>query len=448
MTSTPTGKRILLTTFGSFGDIHPYIAIALELKRRGHSPLLVTSEVYREKIASEDLDFAPMRPNLPGPDEPQEMLKVVRKVMDLQKGTEFLIKELLLPALRESYEDLNGAAEDADLIVTHPITFAGPLVAQKRKLPWASSLLAPASFFSATDPFVIPQAPWFVKLRPLGIWPFRILNSVVHKMTEKWMKPVAELRAELGLHPARNPLFEGQHSPQLVLALFSKVMGEPQADWPAATRLTGFPFYDRRDETVEGQGLSTELREFLDAGPPPIVFTLGSSAVWVAGDFYRESIRAAKLLDQRALLLIGSELNKLNEPLPDGIAAFEYAPYGELLPRASVIVHQGGVGTTGQSLRAGRPMLVVPFNHDQPDNAMRVTRLGVARTLGLKDYRAARVAVELGLLLNDDGYQRRAAEVGQLVCAENGAANAADALEELLSENALDKERGELSYAS
>src|SRR5690349_11281187 len=102
---------------------------------------------------------------------------------------------------------------------------------------------------------------------------------------------------------------------------------------------------------------SLNLLRFLGKGPTPIVFTLGSAAVHIAGDFYRESIKAAKLLNRRAVLLIGGERNRPAEPLPEGIIAVNYAPFGEILPRAAAMVHQCGVGTTAQGLRAGIPML-------------------------------------------------------------------------------------------
>jgi UDP:flavonoid glycosyltransferase YjiC (YdhE family) len=90
------------------------------------------------------------------------------------------------------------------------------------------------------------------------------------------------------------------------------------------------------------------------------------------------------------------------------------------------MVHQGGVGTTGQGLRAGIPMLVVPFAHDQPDNAARVTRLGVARTVGRKEYKAELVARELKELLLNPFYVRRAHQIGHRVRCENGAGLAVD----------------------
>jgi UDP:flavonoid glycosyltransferase YjiC (YdhE family) len=136
-------------------------------------------------------------------------------------------------------------------------------------------------------------------------------------------------------------------------------------------------------------------------------------------------------LGERALLLIGDERNR-PASLPEGVAAFDYAPYSEVLPRARAVVHQGGVGTTGQGLRAGVPSLVVPFSHDQFDNAARVARLGAGRSLPRSKYNAQSAARELRLMLNDKSYAERAAEVGRIVQSEDGAASACDAIEEVL----------------
>ena len=126
----------------------------------------------------------------------------------------------------------------------------------------------------------------------------------------------------------------------------------------------------------------------------------GSAAI--GGESLSRVGRAARGLGRRALLLIGHERNRPLEPLPAGIAAFEYAPYGEVLPRASAVVHQGGVGTTGQALRAGRPALVVPFSHDQFDNGARVARLGCGRMLARGRYNAASATRELRAILDDE----------------------------------------------
>jgi rhamnosyltransferase subunit B len=416
-------KRIVMTTFGSLGDLHPYVALALEMKRRGRiEPVIATSEVYREKIESLGIEFRPLRPDLPALDS-EAAVEIIDKVFDPRRGAEFLFKELLVPALRDSYEDLKTALRGADLLVSHPVTIAAPLVAQKTGVPWVSTVLAPSSLWSDYDPFVPPNAAWLYKVMKAG-GPIVAhgFKKLIEAMTNPWLKPLYEFRKELDLPRGRHPIFEGQYSPELNLALFSKAMYQPPVDLPPHTLITGFPFYDKKDNS----SISRELLNFLGSASAPIVFTLGSSAVHIAGDFFRESIEAARLLKRRAVFLVGDEKNKPREPLPDGMAAFAYAPYGELLPRAAAMVHQGGVGTTGQGLRAGIPMLVMPYNHDQPDNAARVTRLGAARTIARKNYKAERVAGELKELLYNPSYAKRARAIGRQVRAENGAAAAVD----------------------
>src|SRR5947207_2194179 len=77
--------RIVISTFGSFGDIHPYVAIAVELKARGHTPVIATSQVYREKLEALRIDFHPVRPPMPSPDDPDEVGRVVEEVMDARR---------------------------------------------------------------------------------------------------------------------------------------------------------------------------------------------------------------------------------------------------------------------------------------------------------------------------------------------------------------------------
>jgi UDP:flavonoid glycosyltransferase YjiC (YdhE family) len=110
--------------------------------------------------------------------------------------------------------------------------------------------------------------------------------------------------------------------------------------------------------------------------------------------------------------------------LPAGVIAVPYAPHAAVFPRAAVVVHQGGIGTTGEAMRAGRPMLVVPYSHDQPDQAARLTRLGVARRVPRERYAAAVAAREIRGLLEDARYAERAAGIGSRVRIETGAATA------------------------
>lgn len=422
--------RIVLCTFGSFGDLHPYLAVGRALQARGHHAVLATHGFYREKVQALGLGFHPVRPDRPDTDADTG---IMRRMMEPRRGTERIIRELFMPVLRGTYDDLLEACVDADALVSHPLAHPAPLVAAKLPgLRWASSHLAPIGFLSAHDPPVLPPAPWLERLRPLGPGFHRGLFRVVKTAVRPWMRPLDRLRTDLGLpRGVGHPLFEGAHAPALVLAMFSRELAAPAPDWPCQTRVTGFPFYDRAED--HAAGLPPELARFLDAGPPPIVFTLGTSAVHAAGDFFVQSAAAAARLGCRAVLLLGREVRDrpVIAPCPT-LLPVDYAPFSALFPRAAAVVHQGGVGTTGQAMRAGVPQLIVPFAHDQHDNAARVVRRGLGRTVSRPRYLAGGVAAELSRLAGNPGYSRRAAEVGARVRAEDGAAAAGDAIEELL----------------
>ena len=418
--------RIVLSNIGTYGDIHPLVAIALELKRRGHAPVMALPAVYEPRIKPLGLEFRTVRPNI----DPGNSL-LVEMVYDVKKGTETGLREFLFPALRQTYDDLLAAATTparADLLLLGELNYAGPIVAEVTGIPWASYVLAPFSFFSAFDPPVLPPYPRLAradKLAGMG----RAMKRLARFATRKWPEPVYELRRELGLQKGSNPLFDAKHSPSLVLALFSRVLGVEQKDWPANTLITGFCFYDA---DAGNAALPPHLEEFLAAGEPPAVFTLGSAAVLAAGQFYEHSARAAIKLGVRAVLLIGADpRNRPREPLPDSICVAEYAPYSALFPRASLVVHQGGVGTTAQCLRAGKPMLIMPYSHDQPDNARRMRRLKVARVIRKANYTPARVARRLKAMLAEPLFARRAASVAMQLSHEDGVKAACDALEQL-----------------
>src|SRR5262249_33016714 len=117
--------RIVLTTFGSLGDLHPYLAIALELQKRGHQPVVATHAVYRPRVEAMALEFAPVRP---GGEEWADPAGVIREAMDAQRGSDVVLRKLVLPHLRETRDDLLVAARGADLIVDHVLTFTSPLV--------------------------------------------------------------------------------------------------------------------------------------------------------------------------------------------------------------------------------------------------------------------------------------------------------------------------------
>ncbi|MGA7241091.1 MAG: glycosyltransferase [Bryobacteraceae bacterium] len=417
------GKRILLTTTGSLGDLHPFLAIGLGLQARGHIVTIATSDLYRTKVEHTGFRFAPM-----GPHFESFSHEFMREVMHARHGPERLIRRILYACTPAAYAEVMEALRYADAIVTHPITFAAQIAAEKSGLPWISTVTAPIVFFSKYDPPVLAPMPLLGKLRRLGPGVNGLLRSLVRLKTGSWKRPIEEFRVSLALPSGRDPVFEGQHSPRRILAMFSAVMAEPQPDWPPQTRIIGFPFYD---QTEHGQRLDPEFDRFLDAGPPAVVFTLGSAAVLAAGNFYQDSLAAVKRLGCRAVLLTGA--NTVDGPLPPDTLVIPYAPYSKILPRAACVVHQGGIGTCGQTLLAGRPMLVMPFAFDQQDNAARLQRLGVARTIRRNRYSANSAAAELECLLKDVRYAKRAEELRRRVAQEDAVTAACDAVEECLA---------------
>ena len=418
--------RIVLSNIGTFGDINPLIAVALELKRRGHEPVMVVPAVYGPKIVPLGLEFRAVRPDL----DPKNTL-LAEMIYDVRKGTERGLREFLFPVLWETYEDLLAAVTlpvRADLMLVGELNYAGPLVAEMTGIRWASYVLAPLSFFSAYDPPVLPMYPRLARADRTVPGIGHAIRRLARLVSRKWPQPIYDLRAELGLPRGSNPLFDAKHSPYLVLAMFSEVLGQAQPDWPEQTKITGFCFYDA---DAGNAALPAHLEDFLAGGEAPLVFTLGSAAVMAAGNFYEFGAQAAERLGKRAVLLLGSDArNRPKRQLPASICVAEYAPYSSLFSRALVVIHQGGVGTTAQCLRAGKPMLIMPYSHDQPDNARRMQRLKVARVAPKGEFTVGRVVRELKRLF-DGAYAQRAGQVAAMVAEEDGVGTGCDALEGL-----------------
>ena len=314
---------------------------------------------------------------------PQEL---ARRVADPLLGTQTLVRDLIMPHLRESHQQLREAARDADLLVSHPLTFMLQVVAAEQRKPWLSSVLAPASFLSRNDPPAMAPINSMQIAQRLGPWAYDPLMRFIRGTVRRWEQPLHELRAELGMPRSdKIMVFEGQFSPLGTLALFDAPLMQPQADWPPHTRLCGTPLYDgsRGRSFVAGRAAGIPGRRRcahrVRAG------IIGRMAGW---GFLACAIEAARQLGRRAILVTGAD------PLPDlpaSVRVFSYLPYSQVFPHACAVVHQAGIGTLSQALRAGRPQLITPVWFDQPDNAARACKLGVARTLPFRRATAARL---------------------------------------------------------
>jgi UDP:flavonoid glycosyltransferase YjiC (YdhE family) len=419
--------RVVLTTIGTLGDLHPYLAVAQALKKIGIDSVIATSDIYKEKVEKLGLKYAEIRPKTPDLKKNPEYMA---RFMDLKEGSSRVINEIVLPSLRDSFDDLMQITQPGDVLVSHILTFSTRIVAEVKQLPWISTTLQPMAFFSAYEPPLIPQLYFLPQMKFLGPSFYKVLFKFARLSVKSWDRPWHRLRKDMGLAKIKHsPMFDGQYSSRLHLAMFSRMLGDAQPDWPQNTVITGFPFFDQ-DESSD---ISPELEQFLSQGPAPIVFTLGSSAVWDAGDFYEQSLKAVEQTGQRAVFLIGKDTpNKLSR-LPEGTFCADYAPFSKLFSRASMIVHQGGVGTTGQAMLSGRPMIVMPWSHDQPDNAERVRKLGIARVIHRTKYSSACVGEHIRAILADASFSQNAQKVREKMLYERGAEAAASLIAKHLS---------------
>lgn len=428
-------RKVVISTAGSLGDLNPFVALALELKRRGYEAAIASQIEFRSKVEAEGIVYYPLRPGVE--DVKNELgcdqQTVFRKVTNGSSGLPFLVRRIAMPFLRRAYADMMAATQGAALVVTHPSAFAARLAAETRGIQWMSAVLAPFGLMSSIDPPVFSTAPGLALLRELTNARFdAALLAMVKKVADPWTAPFQALRRELGLPPVINPLFEGQFSPYATLALYSRWMGDLQSDQPVNCDITGFAFYDQ--PAGAPSELPQDLKDFLAEGPPPLVFSLGTALVNDPGDFYQRSLETALNLNRRAVFLgldgaLGDNADAVRRSLPSTMIGAGYVPHSMIFPHAEAIVHHGGVGTTAQALRAGKPQLITPFAGDQPDNAMRMCRLGVATQLAPNAYTPRRAASAIATLTADRHAARRAVDIGRFVAQERGAEVAADLIE-------------------
>ena len=383
-------RKILLTTFGSYGDLHPYIAMARVFKANGDEVTIATHTDYRDQVERIGARFVPVRPGLEelGPQESWSA-----KANHWLTGVEFITKSIIMPYLADGYTAIKAAAVGHDLIISHVLCFATPLVAEELGIPWVSTVLQPASFFSAYDPPSLGFLSILPRLKFLGPKRMRWLLQTLAKRTESWLQPLTDFRRQHGFPPStRNVLIDG-FSPYGTLALFSSSFCPPQPDWPASTQQIGFPLFD--EETTSE--ISPELKTFLDAGPPPVIFTLGSAIVMMQTPYYEIAYQAVKKLGLRAVFLVGKNPQRVPAAaMSDSqIHVSAYEPFSKLFPHGTANVHQCGIGTTSQALASGRPQVLVPFAHDQPDNARRVVELGCGQAISASRLSVRRMVAAL-----------------------------------------------------
>lgn len=408
----------ILVPFGSAGDVYPFVALGMELKRRGHRITMITSEYFGELARNAGFEFTASTSS-------EAYLAVVRDpdYWHPVRSTHLLINRSINPSIAVTYELLRQAYRPGETAVVAGTLALGARVAHdKLGLPLTTVHLQPSAIRSCHEPSVHPGFGWIHRLplrwRPLA---FRLIDAVADRL---FAGPLNAFRATLDLPPITRLFGSWWHSPESTLAMFPAWYAAPQPDWPAQVSLCDFPLYDAE----ELEDSSADLERYLTAAEPPIVFTSGS-AMSSAHDFFAASAEACLELGRRALFVTRFE-QQLPHPLPAHVHHMAYVPFSRLLPRAAAFVHHGGIGTAAQALKAGVPQIVTPYCYDQHDNAAHLETLGVAVTVPRGQYSATRVAGELKRLLSDRIVHQRCAELAaHFDKSGESIARAADALE-------------------
>lgn len=431
--------KIILATMGSLGDLYPFIAIGLALQELGHGPVIASHDIYRGTVENAGLGFAAIRPGEQDVFD-RTGLDMGGLVLRATEDPWFLLRDVYLPFAPMMFEDVASIASGAAAIVAHNWAFGAIVAAEASQIPLARVALSPLFLQSAIRPSVTGAAPYLsAPWGPPGIAYNRLIREVVRSQLAAKMTPLEALRDSLGLPTGHDHVFDfgRQDAAELILAIYSRAFADIEADHSERVVQCGFP---RLDPT--SFPLPEGLNAFLDAGPAPVIFTLGSFVANGGLDVYRAGLAACRRLGHRSILIASQDQIDRLQPLaaPDTFLC-SYAPHALIFPRAAAIVHHGGIGTTGEALRSGKPQLVIPFLGDQPDNSLRLVRLGVARRLKIADNRRPGTSIveciagALRPLIDDARYRAAGAAIAAELIGERGAHRAALEIDRMVAKS-------------
>lgn len=379
----------LLIPFGSAGDVNPFLGLAAEFQRRGHTVTVATNGYFVPKAQTLGLETVELGTR-------DEYLNLLDHpdIWHPTRATGAVLGNHLMPrAVREQFELVRQQqlAHPDLVVVAGSLAFGAITAGEALGVPLAVLHLQPSLLRSDVDPPLLPGMP-FGSRTPR--WMVRVIFWIAdHFIIDPALnKSVGPLRKELGLPRQRRYLKDWIHGTGKAIGLFPAWYATAP-DWPANFVQTGFP---RFDGTVEP--LSPDLQNFLAAGTPPIAVTFGSGMTQ-AGPYFAAAAQALAALDRRGIILTPFR-QQVPDPLPAGVIQQDYVSLKALLPRCAALIHHGGIGTTSQALAAGIPQLIMPLAHDQPDNAHRIERLGVGLALPPKQFTATRLAAQLRRLLD------------------------------------------------
>ena len=419
--------RIAIVTFGSRGDVQPYLALGLGLKHAGHSVRVVTQRECESLVREYGLDYGAVAGD-------------VRALMQSEVGQQAIntspnpvrfgwnAMKLVQPLLRQMAVDCLTACEESDVLLC--FAFFRPFgisLAEKLHIPYVEAAVVP---MHPTRAFPSPSLP--LSTYRLG----GTLNRVTHILTSQafaqvFRPAVNRMRQEV-LHLPPWPIWNAtpgrRQQRNLVLYGFSPSVVPRPADWDELIKVTGYWFLD---PPIHWRP-PTDLVDFLQAGPPPVYVGFGSIPsrnATSAEETTRLVVSALSLAKQRGILLAGWGGLQQSD-VPDTVMMVESIPHSWLFPQMAAIVHHGGAGTTAASLRAGVPSLLIPFGMDQHFWAQRVMDRGVGpQPIPRDKLTASGLAQAILAAVGDQDMRARAAKLGEHIRAEDGIGSAVEAFQ-------------------
>lgn len=405
----PAGT-VLIATVGSVGDMHPFLALGLALQRQGHAVRFMASPVHAERVRASGLDFQPL-----GTAAGFEAVADDPALWDPRTAMGVFWR-----GLRERLHDLPAAAAampqgvPASLLV-HPLLLPAAALARARRpgLRVLAAWLAPQNLRSCHHPMMVGplRIPRWVPMA----WRRALWRRIDRRFIDP--APLPELnaaRAAAGLAPVAHFMPHLNAVADQSLTLFPDWFAATAPDWPQPMLRGSFPLFDPAADAA----LPDAVSRFLDAGPAPVLITLGTFQRH-GGPVLARVVAAARAQGRRSLVL-AAERAQLPLPDADDLLWQPYVPLGALLPHAAALVHHGGIGTTAEALRAAVPQLVLPWAFDQFDNAQRVRRLGVGLTLPTRRLRDAGLRRSLAQLLSSPAIAAACRASAQRLAADPG----------------------------
>ena len=412
----------LVMPLGSAGDVHPFIGLALELKRRGHEVTLSTNGYFADLAHRFGLDFVELGSEATfyaGIQSP-ELWHPFRSFPYLYRG-------MIAPIVRPQFEIVARESAKRPTIVLSNCFGFGALNAQdKLGVTVVSVHLQPVMLWSKCKP---PRMPGLFGPNWLQDRMFKLAQRIV--VDPVVLPSLNAFRAELGLEPVTH-VVEWWHSKKQIICLFPEWFCPPQKDWPRPFAQVDFPLWDERniDQAQGPTELPDALELFLGDGSAPIAFTPGSANIF-GKEFFQIAAKACELIGRRAIFL-SRFLEHIPTPLPKTVLHVPFVPLSLLLPRCSAFVHHGGIGSAAQAMAAGIPQLIRPQAHDQFDNAMRIVEQGLGDCLKPRKFSPSLLARKLNDIIQSEKIRTRCNVAASSMNRTRGVCQAVDELEKLV----------------